>query len=92
MSEDKDNQPVLPFELSEILNIGDLKENDVVIFKAENLDDSQKLLGSIFGRYRDELRKKNVSVMLIKNTDSIEVLNEEHMNAAGWHKKGLIIH
>ena len=75
-------------ELVSLINISDLKENDVLFFRINNI--SPAMLGafqSLNDRYGKIFRDKNVSIIAVKENDKIEKLDEKQMNEMGWFKK-----
>ena len=74
-------------EIASILNVGALKENDVVIFSILKPSPSLfQALGTLQERYGEELRNKNITLMVLGDGDKIETLNEKQMKERGWEK------
>lgn len=74
--------------LDKIVNLDELKENSVIALRFPEPTPLVIKIVSMFGqRYGDQLRKKNISVILIGPDDNIETLDEVKMEQLGWVRK-----
>ena len=77
--------------LEKVINFDELKENSVLLLKFSVVRSVTDVIRVLAQRYGEQLRSKNISVIVISSQDSVETLDEEKMNELGWHKKGKII-
>lgn len=102
MSNETENTPVpvptpanvvdLPAEKVVAISLDDVKPNSILIINVNIETPEEKMaLAPVFARllspFANILREKRVSVMLMSKNENINVVTEEDMNAAGWHKK-----
>ena len=84
--ETKQEKPLI--EVDKIINFNNLKNNDVIFFKVHDLSDGVMLaLREISTRYKETLRAKNISIMIIPHDTTIDILDEKEMASMGWEKK-----
>jgi hypothetical protein len=75
-------------ELEAIINPADIKENSVVLFKIKEVTQGLLMaLAQLQQRYGNQLRMKNITLMILGADDKIETVDEEQMAKAGWEKK-----
>lgn len=75
-------------EIASIINFGNLKENDVVVFRINKLTVGLlQALKTLDSRYGKDLKDKNVTIMCLGPGDSIETVDEKQMGLYGWEKK-----
>ena len=75
-------------ELCAIINIEEVKPNSIIALRIKDVTQSLLLALSEFSRrYGEQLKKKNISMMVLGPNDKIEEMPEEQMVKAGWVKK-----
>jgi hypothetical protein len=82
----------LPADKITTLNIEDIKPNSILIITIDVQSPVQKMaVAPVFSKllapYAPQLREKGVTVMLMTANESIDLVSEADMNAAGWFKK-----
>lgn len=83
---------VVPADKVTIINVDEIKNNSVLIIKANLPSPTHKAAASsVFQKllypYIPILREKKVTVMIMDLKEDISIVPEEEMNAAGWEKK-----
>ena len=87
-----DNQEPSPISLDKIINISSLKENDLVIFRVNDIvEELGPVIEAFATRYGEELKKKNITVVILNKNQELEVLSERDLNKMGLFRKGKII-
>lgn len=74
------------------INMDEIPKNSVLIIKLNVNNPEEKMavlptIAKLFVPYKDILREKSVTVMMIGAAESIDIIPEAEMNKAGWHKK-----
>jgi hypothetical protein len=82
----------LPTDKVTIINIDDIKPNSILLIKIDVETPIQKMavapaFSKLISPHGPKLREKNVTVMLMTSKETIEVVSEDEMNAAGWERK-----
>jgi hypothetical protein len=87
----KPNEITLPTDKVSVINVEDLKPNSILIIKIDVPLAAKQAVAPVFATllkpHAPKLREKNVTVMLMLASESLDVVSEEEMNAAGWEKK-----
>ncbi len=88
------NEVQLPASAEKILtiNIDDIKPNTILCITVKVANPIEKMqmapmLSKLFSPFASKLREKGVTVMIMSQNESIDLITEEEMNAAGWEKK-----
>ena len=78
-------------QLDAVINFNDTTEKSVIVLKLGGDRGHKMRMHQAFVRFiqsRGELfKQKQFTVLFLESGDSLEVLSEEDMNKAGWHKK-----
>lgn len=82
----------LPTDKVTVINVNEIKDNSILIVKIDVPSPMHKMavaptFAKLLSPYGPKLREKNVTVMLMLATESIDIISEEEMNRAGWEKK-----
>lgn len=82
----------LPADKVSTINIDEIKPNTILCINVAVDNPVQKMaVAPIFSKllapYAPKLREKGVTVMLMSLNESINLISEAEMNAAGWEKK-----
>lgn len=88
-------QPTTPTEdnlnsisLDKLINIDEIKDNSVIVFRTEKPNQSVILaIKNFIDRYGEKMEKKNCSLLALGSNAKLELLSEEEMNKAGWERK-----
>ena len=87
--ESKDN-----FSLDQIVNIKDLQDNSIIVFRVKELNEGvYDTIEKLQGMYGNLFTEKSVSFMILKPDTNLELVNPDRMKKMGWikEKKNLII-
>lgn len=82
----------LPTDKVTIINVDEIKPNTILVIKVDVENPMQKsLVAPVFGQllksHAEKLKAKNVTVILMTQKESMDLITEEEMNAGGWFKK-----
>ena len=75
------NEVTIPSDKVTVINIDEIKPNSVLLIKVDLPSQSHKMevipiFGKLFQPYKDKFREKNVTVMLMMATETIEIIPE----------------
>ncbi len=101
MSDEQENpspeEPRLNIEVPEadeivVINFDEIKPNSVLIIKIKADSVSQRItatqqIATALRPLREQIREKNVVLVVMSTEESFETVNEEQMNKFGWYKK-----
>ena len=89
---DSSESPEPPVALDKIVEIDKLTDNSVVIFRIKQMSSGLIAMLETFAcRYGDKLRERNISIMVLQGSDTLETLDSTQMENLGWVKKGKVI-
>ena len=75
-------------EIDKIINIDELKDNSIIIFRVTEMNKGLQLaLFNLVQKYGEKLDLKNCSLLVLGAEANLETLSEEEMGKAGWEKK-----
>lgn len=79
---------VIDEQFVKIINLGALETNSIISFRVDqsNLDLIMSL-PLLCEKYANIFKEKNIGVIILGPSESIETLNEKQMNKIGWFKK-----
>lgn len=82
----------LPTDKVTVLNLDTIQPNSILVIKIDVPSPLHKMAAApsfakLLQPHGQKLREKNVTVMLMMATESIDIVSEKEMNAAGWEKK-----
>ena len=79
--------------VDKLIDWNKVTENSVLILKANQdvFENMVLALQDISHRYKDQLREKNISVLLIDKNSDVELLSQEDMGRLGWQRKSKLV-
>jgi hypothetical protein len=79
-------------ELDKIFKMDEVSSNSIICYKIQDIGKwIIPVLTNFETKYGKMLKEKNISLLVMREKDSIETVTESQLNKMGWYKKGKII-